>query len=200
MLPRLLLIAALLVPFATPALAGTFTLHEAIEFASPGGEPLLLDLRVPDGPGPHPVIVYLHSGAWIMGDRTGGPARRQATRGYAVASIEYRLAPQHVWPAQVEDVKAAIRWLRAHAERFDLDPERVGIFGTSAGAHIGAVAATANEIPWLEGSELGNPQFPSRVKAVVDLSTARPICCGSKKTSFPAFLWTETRGGCRLRC
>jgi acetyl esterase/lipase len=162
-------IAVLLLLATSSAYAGTFTLHEAIEFASPAGESLLLDLRVPDGPGAHPVVVYLHSGAWIMGDRTGGPARRQATRGYAVASIEYRLAPEHVWPAQVEDVKAAVRWLRAHAERFNLDPERIGIFGTSAGAHIGSVAATANDIPWLDGIALGNAQYSSRVRAVVDL-------------------------------
>lgn len=151
------------------ASAGTFTTHEALEYASPGGVSLLMDLRVPDGPGPHPVIVYLHSGAWIMGDRFGGPAVRQASRGYAVASIEYRLAPTHIWPAQVEDTKAAIRWLRANAERFHLDAGRIGIFGTSAGAHIGSVAATSAGVAWLEGIELGNPQYPSGVKAVIDL-------------------------------
>lgn len=165
---RSLLLALTLVA-ATSLSAGTFTLHEGIEFAAPAGESLLLDLRIPDGPGPHPVIVYLHSGAWIMGDRTGGPARRQATRGYAVASIEYRLAPKHIWPAQVEDVKAAVRWLRANAARYQLDPHRVGLFGTSAGAHIGAVAATSRGIDWLEGLTLGNPQFSSDVQAVVDL-------------------------------
>lgn len=162
-LPILLLFAAL------HASAGTFTTYEAIEYASPGGETLLLDLRVPDGAGPHPVIVYLHSGAWIMGDRFGGPAVRQASRGYAVASIEYRLAPDHIWPAPVEDTKAAIRWLRANAARFHLDPDRIGIFGTSAGAHIGSVAATSAGVPWLEGLSLGNPQFSSAVRAVVDL-------------------------------
>ena len=78
---------------------GTFTTIEALEYANVDGKPLLLDLRIPDSPGPHPVIIYLHSGAWISGDRTGGPAIRQASRGYAVASIEYRLAPQYVWPA-----------------------------------------------------------------------------------------------------
>jgi acetyl esterase/lipase len=167
------MVRSLLVTFiflwAASASAGTFTLHEALEFATPAGESLLLDLRVPDEPGPHPVIVYLHSGAWVMGDRTGGPARRQATRGYAVASIEYRLAPKHVWPAQVEDVKAAVRWLRANAARFNLDPTRVGIFGTSAGAHIGSVAATSHGVEWLEGRALGNAQFDSGVKVVVDL-------------------------------
>jgi acetyl esterase/lipase len=98
-----------------------------------------------------------------------GPAVRQASRGYAVASIEYRLAPQHVWPAQVEDTKAAVRWLRANAARFRLDADRIGIFGTSAGAHIGAVAGTSGDVAALEGIELGNAQFSSRVKAVVDL-------------------------------
>jgi acetyl esterase/lipase len=163
------LIALFLVAAASAnAFGGTFTTYEALEFASPGGESLLLDLRVPDGNGPHPVLVYLHSGAWISGNRFGGPAVRQASRGYAVASIEYRLAPKHIWPAQVHDTKAAVRWLRANAARFKLDPNRIALFGTSAGGHIASVAATST-LPEHEGLELGNAQFSSRVKAVVDL-------------------------------
>jgi acetyl esterase/lipase len=158
----------LLLACATSALAGTFTTHEALEYASPGGHSLLLDLRVPDGAGPHPVLVYLHSGAWITGNRFGGPAIRQASRGYAVASIEYRLAPQFIWPAQVQDARAAVRWLRANAARFNLDPNRIAFFGSSAGGHIASVAATST-LPEHEGLEHGNPQFSSRVKAVVDL-------------------------------
>ncbi|HEY0140114.1 MAG TPA: alpha/beta hydrolase [Thermoanaerobaculia bacterium] len=153
---------------ATAASAGTFTLHEAIEYARPAGTPLLLDLRVPDGPGPHPVLVYLHSGAWISGDRTGGPALRQATRGYAVASVDYRLAPQHIWPAQVEDAKAAVRWIRANARQYNLDPNRIGMFGASAGGHIGSILGTSGGVPSLEGAALGNSQYSSRVKVVVD--------------------------------
>jgi len=159
----------LLLLLAAPASAGTFTTYDAIEFASPAGEPLLMDLRVPDEAGPHPVILYLHSGAWITGDRFGGPAIRQASRGYAVASIEYRLAPDHIWPSQIEDAKAAVRWLRANAARFHLDPSRIGVFGTSAGGHIGAVLGTSGGVAALEGVELGNAQESSRVKAVVDL-------------------------------
>jgi acetyl esterase/lipase len=154
---------------ATAASAGTFTTYEALEFASPNATPLLMDLRVPDGPGPHPVILYLHSGAWIMGDRFGGPAIRQASRGYAVASIEYRLAPQNIWPAQIEDPKAAVRWLRANAARFRLDPNRIGVFGTSSGGHLAAVLGTSGGVASLEGMSLGNPQFSSRVQVVVDL-------------------------------
>jgi acetyl esterase/lipase len=128
-----------------------------------------MDLRVPDGPGQYPVILYLHSGAWISGDRFGGPAVRQASRGYAVASIEYRLAPENIWPAPIEDAKAAIRYLRANAARFKLDPNRVGVFGTSSGGHIAAVLGTSGGVASLEGPALGNPQFSSRVSVVVDL-------------------------------
>jgi acetyl esterase/lipase len=67
---------------------GTFTTIEGLEYAKIGNDSLLLDLRIPDGSGPWPVILYLHSGAWITGDRTGGPAIRQASRGYTVASID----------------------------------------------------------------------------------------------------------------
>lgn len=161
-------ILAFLLLAATTASAGTFTTYEALEYARPGGVPLLLDLRVPDTAGPHPVIIYLHSGAWISGDRTGGPALRQATRGYAVASIDYRLAPQHIWPAQVEDAKAAVRWLRANAARFQLDANRIGVFGASAGGHIGSILGTSGGVAALEGLDHGNAQFSSRVKVVVD--------------------------------
>ena len=172
MIRSLVLILALALPaFAqyppTPG-TGTFRTIEALEYANVAGESLLLDLRIPDGKGPHPVILYLHSGAWISGDRTGGPAIRQASRGYAVASAEYRLAPKHIWPAQVEDAKAAVRWLRANAARFDLDPERIGVFGTSAGGHIAAVLGTSGGVAALEGLHLGNAQYSSRVKVVVD--------------------------------
>jgi acetyl esterase/lipase len=157
---------ALTVP--TPG-TGTFSLVEGIEYANVDGKSLLLDLRIPDdGPGPHPVIIYLHAGAWVTGDRTGGPAIRQARRGYAVASIDYRLAPRYTWPAQVEDTKAAVRWLRANAARFNLDPDRIGVFGTSSGGHLAAVLGTSGGVPSLEGMHLGNAQFSSRVKAVVD--------------------------------
>ncbi|HVS33929.1 MAG TPA: alpha/beta hydrolase [Thermoanaerobaculia bacterium] len=166
----LLLMLALAAPAQYPPTpgTGTFSITEALEYASVDGKPLLLDLRIPDGPGPHPVIIYLHAGAWITGDRTGGPAIRQARRGYAVASIDYRLAPQYTWPAQIEDTKAAVRWIRANAARFNLDPERIGVFGTSSGGHLAAVLGTSGGVPALEGLHLGHAQFSSRVRAVVD--------------------------------
>lgn len=162
--PTLALCLAVTASADTPS----FTTFEAIEYANPGA-PLLMDLRVPNGAGLHPVILYLHSGAWVTGDRFGGPAIRQASRGYAVASVEYRLAPANIWPAQIEDAKAAVRWLRANATRFQLDPNRIAVFGTSAGGHIGAVLGTSAGVDSLEGLALGNAQYSSRVQAVVDL-------------------------------
>ena len=150
------LLSALLTGYPPTPGNGTFRTIEAIEYSRPAGTPLLLDLRVPDDPGPHPVIIYLHSGAWITGDRTGGAAIRQASRGYAVASIDYRLAPRHTWPAQLDDVKAAIRWVRANAAQYGLDPDRIALFGASAGGHIAANLGT-------------NPDPDTRVKAVVDM-------------------------------
>lgn len=158
------LAAALLV--ASSAVAQTTI--ENLEYANVRGNSLQLDLRTPAGKGPWPVILYLHSGAWISGDRFGGPALREVSRGYAVASADYELAPKSVWPAQIEDAKAAVRWLRANAARFNLDPDRIGVWGTSAGAHIGAVLGTSGGDAFVEGIELGNAQFSSRVKAVVD--------------------------------
>ena len=164
---RFLLLAVFL--GAAVARAGTFTTYSAIEYESVDGKPVLMDLRVPDDDGLHPVILYLHSGAWITGDRLGGPVIRQASRGYAVASIDYRLAPQYTWPAQIEDCKTAVRWLRANAARYRLDPNRIGVFGTSAGGHLAAMLGTTSNHPEFEAMELGNPQFSSAVSAVVDL-------------------------------
>jgi acetyl esterase/lipase len=163
---RFLFIAVL--ACAAAARAGSFTTFTAIEFESVDGKPLLMDLRVPESDGLHPVILYLHSGAWVTGDRTGGPAIREASRGYAVASIDYRLAPQYTWPAQIEDCKAAVRWLRANAAQYQLDPNRIGVFGTSAGGHLAAMLGTTANHPEFEAMELGNPQFSTAVSAVID--------------------------------
>lgn len=144
------------------------SVYYALEFANVGGQSLKLDLFIPSGTGPFPVIVSVHGGSWTSGTRDQGLAVIQVDRGYAVANIDYRLAPQSIWPAQVEDAKAAVRWLRANSGRFDLDPGRVGVIGLSAGGHIGAVLGTSSGVTALEGIELGNGGYSSRVQAVVD--------------------------------
>jgi acetyl esterase/lipase len=144
------------------------TEYLALEFADVGGQALYLDLFTPDGPGPYPVIVSVHGGSWTIGHRSEGLAFLQVNRGYAVANIDYRLAPGATFPAQIEDVKAAVRWLRANATRFQLDPSRIAVMGYSAGGHLAALLGTSGGVEELEGPGHGNAAFSSRVQAVVD--------------------------------
>jgi acetyl esterase/lipase len=129
-----------------------------VEYARVGDESLRLDLHLPAGAGPHPVIVWIHEGGWIAGHRRGGPALRQVERGYAVVSISYRFAPRWVFPAQFDDTNAAIDWVRLNAGKYALDPQRIALYGASAGAHLAALAALTNDID--------TPQR-SRIRAVV---------------------------------
>jgi acetyl esterase/lipase len=138
-----------------------------IEYARVGNKRLLLDLYVPEGAGPFPVIVWVHGGAWLGGDKDDTPAIRQVSRGYAVASINYRLSFEAKFPAQIEDCKAAVRWLRANAQPYKLDPNRIGAWGSSAGGHLVALLGASGGVSDLEGN-LGNQNFSSRVQAVVD--------------------------------
>ena len=126
--------------------AGEVRVVRDLEFSRPDdGEPLLLDLYLPARPvGPLPTILWLHGGAWRVGDRSLCPdlERYFACRGYAMANIEYRLSGQARFPAALEDVRAAVRWLRTHASSYGLDAAAIGIWGSSAGAHLGTLAAT----------------------------------------------------------
>jgi acetyl esterase/lipase len=147
-----------------------FTSWPNQEYAQAGGISLKLDVYVPAGTGPFPLIVWIHGGGWVSGDKALGAQShqvRQTSRGYVVASVNYRLSGQAKFPAQIHDCKAAIRWLRANASRFRIDPSRVAVWGGSAGGHLVALLGTSGGIPELEG-DLGNPSYSSRVQAVVD--------------------------------
>ena len=140
-----------------------------IEYARFGNESLKLDLYLPEGKGPFPLIIWVHGGGWSSGDKSlssNGVQVRQTTRGYALASINYRLSQQAQFPAQIEDCKAAVRWLRAHAAQYDLDPARIAAWGASAGGHLVALMGTSGDVAELEGE--GNLDYSSRVQAVVD--------------------------------
>src|SRR3954467_9828502 len=116
-----------------------------VEYARRPTGPLLLDLYVPAEPvvAP-PIVVWLHGGGWRKGDRSFSPdlERYFARRGYAMANVEYRLSGQALFPAQLEDVRDAIRWLREDAERLGLDGSAQALWGSSAGGHLAALAAT----------------------------------------------------------
>jgi acetyl esterase/lipase len=139
-----------------------------VEYAKVGDKRLLLDLFVPEkADAPLPLIVWIHGGAWLGGDKAGGPAMPQIRRGYAVASINYRLSNEAIFPAQIYDCKAAIRWLRAHAKEYNIDPHRIGVWGSSAGGHLVALLGTSGDVKQIEGDE-GNLDQSSRVQAVCD--------------------------------
>jgi acetyl esterase/lipase/TolA-binding protein len=116
-----------------------------------------------------PVIVFIHGGGWFEGhhNRGIGPLLHFAERGYLCATIEYRLSDEAKFPAQIEDVKTAIRFLRAKAKEFHLDPRRIGAWGQSAGGHLAALLGTSGDVKELEGTG-GWQKFSSRVQAVVD--------------------------------
>lgn len=140
---------------------------------------LKLELLVPQGvSGPVPVVVWLHGGGWKAGSRVPVPTRvsNLCLRGYAVASVDYRLTTTALWPAQIQDVRGAVRWLRAHAAGYGLDPERFAAWGDSAGGHLASLLATSGGISTirigsvtedLEGSTGGNLDQSSRVQAAV---------------------------------
>ena len=139
-----------------------------LTYATRGGTDLVLDLYLPAKPlrRPLPVVVFLHGGGW-SGTRTTGPdfQRYFAQDGLAMASIEYRLTPAVTFPANVEDVRTAIRWLKANAAAHALDPDRICLWGTSAGGHLAAVAALAPR-GTLEGTD--NLDRTSGVRCVLD--------------------------------
>jgi acetyl esterase/lipase len=143
--------------------------------ALPGARPLELDLYLPADAGPAPVVVFLHGGGWRLGSRhTAGPAyrgadptpfERVAQAGVAVASVDYRLSGEAVWPAQLHDAKAAVRWLRSRAAELGVDGDRVASWGESAGGHLAELLGLTPDDAALEG-EIGVTGPSSRVAAV----------------------------------
>jgi acetyl esterase/lipase len=142
-----------------------------VVYGTAGGRELKLDIYRPDErpAGAMPVLVWIHGGAWRAGDKRTGGARVVpfAAKGYFCASINYRLTGEAAFPAQVEDCKCAVRYLRAHAAEYGIDPERIGVWGSSAGGHLVAMLGTTGGVGELEG-EGGWAGHSSRVQAVCD--------------------------------
>ena len=142
-----------------------------VEFGKGGTKPLLLDLFKPkEIKKPVPGLIFVHGGAWREGSRKnyGTYCRHFAGKGYVVATVEYRLSGEAPFPAAIQDVNCAIRWMRANAARLGVDPNKIGLVGGSAGGHLAMLAAYAPNDPELEGTG-GNNGVSSRVQAVVDI-------------------------------
>ncbi len=145
-----------------------------VVFGTGAGEELTLDLAMPKGiltaaPG----LVFIHGGSWQSGNKDdyAAQAKEAAAAGYLAVSINYRLAPKHVFPAQVEDCKCAVRWMRANAAELKLDRERIGAFGWSSGGHLALMLGVTEPSDGLEGDG-GSSEQSSKVQAVVSYSGA----------------------------
>ena len=143
--------------------------HRDLVYVEGGHERNKLDLYLPEGDhAPLPLIIWVHGGGWQNGSKEGAPPLRAGyiEKGYAVASINYRLSSHAVFPAQIEDCKAAIRWLRAHAKEYGLDPQRFGVWGSSAGGHLVALIGTSGGVKEFDVG--ANLDQSSSVQAVCD--------------------------------
>jgi len=148
------------------------TIERNVQYGSAGDRPLLLDIVRPKQPakGPLPVICFIHGGGWVGGNKQGGVpllAPLAATGNYFCVSVGYRLTGEAPWPAQIYDCKAAIRWLRANAKKYDIDPERIGVWGASAGGHLVCLLGTSGGVKELEG-DCGSAGQSSRVACVLN--------------------------------
>ena len=150
-MPVRLLAAALLSVPCLIASAETpgYELKEEIVYSQVGDRELLLDAFVPKGNENRPAVLVVHGGAWRMGNRK--QLRRYADllaeRGFVCFAIDYRLAPDHKFPAQIEDCRAAVKWIRENADEYKVDSERIGAIGYSAGGHLASLLATTGEAP-----------------------------------------------------
>ncbi|WP_330286085.1 alpha/beta hydrolase [Streptomyces sp. NBC_00576] len=164
-------------PPVAPAQEADGSLHySGISYANHlGYRPLQLDLWVPQGHGPAAVVVWIHGGAWLFGDRRYLPETLEhqtvlnelLAHGLAIASVDYRLSGEARFPAQLHDVKSAIRYLRHFADELGLDPDRFGVWGESAGGHLAALTALTSGRADLEG-DVGLPGSSEPVRAAVD--------------------------------
>jgi acetyl esterase/lipase len=172
---RRIVLAVTLVGFPGVASLGaepipsTVIFEEGIEYSNPDSQHLKLNLARPkEGTGPFPAILCIHGGGFRAGTRDGYNRLciKLAENGYVAATVTYRLAPKYQFPAAVYDVKASVRWLRANAAKYRIDPNRIGVTGGSAGGHLAQFLGVTGGLARFEG--IDSPKFSSRVQCVVN--------------------------------
>jgi acetyl esterase/lipase len=159
-------------PVSTPSIPPGIEFIESLPYGKAGDIPLILELAKPRAASrqPRPAVVFIHGGAWASADKTNGRPLilMLAQKGFVAVSIDYRLSGVAGFPAQLEDSKCAVRFLRAHADVYGLDPARIGAMGGSAGGHLAALVGLTGDEKELEGTG-GWETFSSKVSAVADL-------------------------------
>jgi acetyl esterase/lipase len=156
---------ALSILLCSTALAADPVFETGVEYANPDNQHLQLNLARPaEGDGPFPAVLCIHGGGFRAGKREGwdNTCKQLAARGYVAATITYRLAPKYQFPAAVEDSKAAVRWLRANAAKYHIDPDRIAVTGDSAGGHLAQFLAVTNNVHDFDGDQ--NPGQSSAVQ------------------------------------
>jgi acetyl esterase/lipase len=151
-----------------------------IEFARVDKQRLALDLYLPEGVKDPPLVIWIHGGGWKSGSREQCQIRWMTDHGFAIASISYRLTDQAIFPAQIHDCKAAVRWLRANSETYGYSAEKLAVAGASAGGMLAALLGTSGGVSSLEGTVGGNLDQSSRVQAVIDFYGATDFVLRSK--------------------
>lgn len=139
-----------------------------VSYGRAGRQVLLLDVYRPRTPGPHPAVVLIHGGGWSGGDKSGyrGLGRLLALCGYVTFSINYRVAPEHPYPAALDDCQRAVRWIRANSAAYDIDPNRIGAVGHSSGGHLAALLGVRDT---RANGEADLARYSSRAQAVVSI-------------------------------
>ena len=154
-----------------------------------------LDLYIPTRTsGPLPLIVFIHGGAWVEGDKKDNPGLAIAPLGFAVASINYRLSTDAIFPAQIYDCKAAIRYLRKNATKYGINPNKIGVWGTSAGGYLAALLATTSNTNKLDGN-LGANEESSAVQAALDWCGPTDLLTISEQAGSKTKIDFETENG-----
>ncbi|MEO1993397.1 MAG: sulfatase-like hydrolase/transferase [Pirellulales bacterium] len=177
-----------------------------VTYAQYGDRTLEMDMYRPqDAWGLLPAIICIHGGGWANGSREshGTIAQALAHRGYVAATISYRLSGEAAFPAQIHDCKAAVRFLRAHADDYGIDAEHIGAIGLSAGGHLTALLATSGDVAELEGSG-GNPEVSSIIQAAIPMGAQTDFL--SERTRVVSAsdpkgrIWQQFLGGTQEEC
>ena len=164
----LLLCLAAPSPLAADETASTPARHQNLVYATAEGSDLKLDLYVPQGAASPPLVVWIHGGGWRGGNKANPKLKTVTEHGFALASISYRFTDKAIFPAQIHDCKAAIRWLRAHESTYGYDASWIAVAGSSAGGHLALLVGVSADVEKLEGKLGDYPDQSTRVQAIID--------------------------------